>query len=225
MVIDGKRVWQRAPTDGLSPGGICYKGTHKNAWGGFTCPPQYTCGSYLDHGMPLDEDGVQFNSQLFYDVAIWRNFGSSLLAVFQIVTTDTWGNHMYNLISSSNFLTPVLFCLLINFVGTYYLMNLMIVVIMESYIECNEIYAKDDIDLQESQIAEVEDSLPALYSEYLSLLKQFVSQDNYLQTMVLAFTQSEPEGKETLLKTTEEPRKQGGILVTSMHEPEIEDRL
>jgi hypothetical protein len=48
---------------------------------------------------------------------------------------------MYNLINSSNFVTPVLFCFFIHMVGTYYLMNLMVVVIMESYIESNEIYA------------------------------------------------------------------------------------
>lgn len=82
VMIGGKRVWQRAPTEDLSPGGICYKGKHRFTFGGFTCPPQYTCGSYLDYGMPLEDDGVQYSAQLFYDVASWKHFGSSLLAVF-----------------------------------------------------------------------------------------------------------------------------------------------
>lgn len=72
---------------------------------------------------------------------IWKHFGGSLLAVFQIITADSWGNHMYNLINSSHFLLPVVFCFLIHMVGTYYLMNLMLVVIIESYITSKEDYA------------------------------------------------------------------------------------
>ena len=48
---------------------------------------------------------------------------------------------MYNLINSSHFLLPVVFCFLIHMVGTYYLMNLMLVVIIESYITSKEDYA------------------------------------------------------------------------------------
>jgi hypothetical protein len=48
MNIDGRLVWERAPTEGLSPGGICSKDTSFYAWGGFICPHPYTCGSNLD---------------------------------------------------------------------------------------------------------------------------------------------------------------------------------
>jgi hypothetical protein len=51
-------IWERAPTEDLSPGGICTKTKTWYAVGGFTCPEPYTCGSYLDYKMPLEEDGV-----------------------------------------------------------------------------------------------------------------------------------------------------------------------
>lgn len=57
VVIDGKVAWPRAPTEGLSPGGICVKS--KLRMGGYQCPPEYTCGNYLDYGLPLEEDYVQ----------------------------------------------------------------------------------------------------------------------------------------------------------------------
>jgi len=53
---------------------------------------------------------------------------------------------MYNLINSSNFFLPFLFCFVIHMVGTYYLMNLMLVVIIESYIQSNEDYADYEMD-------------------------------------------------------------------------------
>lgn len=59
IVQDGKVVWPRAPTEGLSPGGICVKS--KLRLGGYHCPPEYTCGNYLDYGLPLEEDYVQYN--------------------------------------------------------------------------------------------------------------------------------------------------------------------
>ena len=79
---------------------------------------------------------------------IWKHFGGSLLSVFQIITAVDWGNHMYNLINSSNFLLPVVFCFFIHMVGTYYLMNLLLVIIIESYIQSKEDYADKEMDTQ-----------------------------------------------------------------------------
>ena len=61
VMIDGKRVWERADTSDLSPGGICSKAAG-SLIGGFKCPSEYTCGSYLDFGMSLEDDGLQFSS-------------------------------------------------------------------------------------------------------------------------------------------------------------------
>ena len=133
--VNGRLVWERAPTEGLSPGGICSKQTSFYSLGGFNCPPPYTCGSYLDFGLPLEEDGVNDSAQLYFNIAIWRDFLSSSLAVFQIVSADTWSDHLFNMINSTEFLIPIVYVFCIHMLGTYYLMNLLLVVIMENYIE------------------------------------------------------------------------------------------
>lgn len=94
------------------------------------------------------DDLNEFSPQLYFNVFIWKHFGGSLLSVFQIVTAESWGNHMYNLINSSNFFLPFLFCFVIHMFGTYYLMNLMLVVIIESYIQSTEDYADYEMDTQ-----------------------------------------------------------------------------
>lgn len=173
MEVDGKKVWERAPTDGLSPGGICSK--ERFSLGGFKCPAPYTCGSYPEYGLALEEDGVQFSAQLYYNVAIFKNFGGSLLTIFQLATADTWGNHMYNLINSSNFIFPVVFCFAIQMLGTYYIMNLVLVIIMESYIENKEVYAQDDIKRQEEQSEKHEAKMPSSYKRTVQSLTDFVN--------------------------------------------------
>jgi voltage-gated sodium channel type XI alpha len=154
--VDGKLVWERAPTEGLSPGGICSMDFSFYAFGGYHCPEQYTCGTFIDYRMPLEEDGVGNNAQLYYDIASWKNFGSSFVAVFQILSADTWSNHLYNMINSTDFLLPVFFVFCIHMLGTYFIMHLTMVVIMDSYVEAEEAYAQDEINLQKSMIIELE---------------------------------------------------------------------
>lgn len=48
------RFWERAPVDGLSPGGICTK--TKGNFGGFHCPADLTCGNNLDFGLPIEDE-------------------------------------------------------------------------------------------------------------------------------------------------------------------------
>jgi hypothetical protein len=61
------------------------------------------------------------------------------------VSTDTWTAHLKNMINSTEFLIPIAYVFCIHMLGTYYFMNLLLVVIMESYIEQEEIYAHDEI--------------------------------------------------------------------------------
>jgi len=124
----------------LTNSGIC---TKNKAWytvGGFKCPEPYTCGSYLDYNLPLKDDVIATNIWLNYDIAIWKNIGSSLMAVFQMVSQDTWSMQMYNLINATEFFLPVIFSITLNMMGSYFLMNLMLAVIMDEYIKSEQEY-------------------------------------------------------------------------------------
>lgn len=46
----------------------------------------------------------------------------------------------------------MVFCFLTHMIGTYYLMNLMLVIIIESYIKSKEDYSETDIEASKSSI-------------------------------------------------------------------------
>lgn len=50
------------------------------------------------------------------------------------------------MINSTECVIPIVYVFCIHMFGTYYLINLLLVVIMENYIEQEEIYASDDIE-------------------------------------------------------------------------------
>ena len=62
------------------------------------------------------------------------------MAVFQIVTQDNWSMNLHNLISATEFIFPVAFMFTINMMGSYFLMNLMLAVIMHEYIKSEQAY-------------------------------------------------------------------------------------
>jgi hypothetical protein len=76
--------------------------------------------------------------------------------VFQIVSADTWTDHLHKMINSTECVIPIVYVFCIHMLGTYYLMNLLLVVIMENYIEQEEIYACDEIERQIYQIKKLE---------------------------------------------------------------------
>jgi hypothetical protein len=104
------------------------------------CPADFdidsTCGSPTDFHLSFEDDGIHLNEAIQYGIGSFDNFGQSSLAVFQIITLDNWSNIMYNLASQQ--ICPIfaeLFCIVLVFMGSFFLLNLMLAVVMESYIQ------------------------------------------------------------------------------------------
>ena len=68
----------------------------------------------------------------------------------------------------------------IHMIGTYYIMNLMLVMLMESYIEKSEIHALDDINDREKETKKFEASkMPNGYRDQVSYLLNFVTNPGF----------------------------------------------
>ena len=100
---------------------------------------------------------------MYFNEAGWQTFWTSITAVFQIATTDNWSDHLYNMINATEVGIPILFVFCIHMLGTYYIMQLTMIVIMENYIEAEEVYALDEIALQQKEIKLMEQSLSPRY--------------------------------------------------------------
>jgi hypothetical protein len=90
----------------------------------------------LDHFLSLDDDHLDSNTGIQYGIGSFDNIGQSLLAVFQIITLDSWSVVAYNLADyHAAPVLPILFCVILIFMGSFFLLNLFLAVVMESYME------------------------------------------------------------------------------------------
>jgi hypothetical protein len=107
------------------------------------CPNNFDvesiCGSEIDMGMDPKHDGYYYDEDIQFGIGSFDSFIQAFLAVFQIITLDNWQTIMYNLQKTvtAPFL-PAVFCLILIFMGAFFLLNLMLAVVMDSYLT-NEI--------------------------------------------------------------------------------------
>ena len=111
------------------------------------CPSGSACGSPLDHKLSLVDDGILSNSGIQYGISSFDNMGQAFIAVFQIITNDSWSVILYNLQRWYSIpAIPAVYCLTLIFMGTFFLLNLMLAVVMESYMESEILTAKEFAD-------------------------------------------------------------------------------
>ena len=75
----------------------------------------------------------------------------AILTVFQIITLDNWSQMMYNMAYNDSFWLASLFCSAIVFIGSFFMLNLMLAVIMDSYDQCQNSL---DVELKATMEAE-----------------------------------------------------------------------
>ena len=80
--LPGATVWERSP---LAVEIVCSVEGGSNEYdtiNGYKCPAGTYCGSPIDYGLSLDDDGIPFNANLQFGWGSFRNFFDAILAVF-----------------------------------------------------------------------------------------------------------------------------------------------
>jgi len=54
------------------------------------------CGSPLEYGISLEEDGVFQDEAIQYGIGGFDDMGQAMIAVIQILTVEDWSTIMYN---------------------------------------------------------------------------------------------------------------------------------
>ncbi len=81
-----------------------------------------------------------------YGITNFDNIGRSLLTVFQIITQDTWYQYMCNLMDIDIPLFGALYSILMIIIGQFFLMNLILAVIIFSFIKSQKENLKADLE-------------------------------------------------------------------------------
>lgn len=59
--------------------------------GNYKCPGNLICGNPIDYpGYNIEHEGLDSRGYINFDITNFDNIGTSLLTVFQIITSDTW---------------------------------------------------------------------------------------------------------------------------------------
>lgn len=76
------------------------------------------------------------NEHILFDLINFNNLGKSLLSVFQVISLENWTDGMmYNFMDADNTYISALFFVLLVMFGSFFLMNLVLAQIIESYSE------------------------------------------------------------------------------------------
>ena len=136
--IPGELVWEKSP---LATENVCARSGGSNSFfsvSGYQCPEGTYCGSPIQddykYGLTLEDDGIYTNANYQFGRANFSNIFDSILAVFQIITNDGWTLIIYNLMNTEGFLLPAFYGVFLIMIGSWFLINLMLAVIMGEYI-------------------------------------------------------------------------------------------
>lgn len=84
--------------------------------------------------MPLEIDEVQKWDFIRYGILHFDNVGMASLSIFRVITLEGWTGVMYNYLDSTGMIAGLFFPMLV-VIGSFFLLNLFLAVIMETFSE------------------------------------------------------------------------------------------
>jgi hypothetical protein len=129
----------------------------------YMCPAGLTCGSpshssSLPKPMKLDYELIaplmvtedrSNDENIAYDLSNFNNLIWSMVTIFVMITLEGWTGLMYNLSDASMAWMSIAFCILLVVVGSFFLLNVILAVIMDSFDRVDKMH--DAIEAQKKQ--------------------------------------------------------------------------
>jgi hypothetical protein len=113
------------------------------------------CGASLDYGVlagaPGFIDGADGEEFIFFDIVNFNDVFIGLASIFLVLTLEGWTTMMYNYMDSSSAPFSIFFFVTLVIFGSFFTLNLLLAVIMESFAEQQ---AKKEKQLQDHKLAD-----------------------------------------------------------------------
>lgn len=123
----------------------------KSGNGKFKCPSGRYCGNPADFGIPLENEGAINKAYMYYGIHNFDDFPNAMQVVFQMVTAENWSNYMFNLMDLDNSVFAAIYSITIVVIGSFFLMNLILAVIIQAFINITRKDLEEDINLLEQE--------------------------------------------------------------------------
>ena len=109
-------------------------------WGGYQVwnENQYW-GNPLEYNFSLENDDIINNPTINYGITSLDNLFDAMITIFQVLTKEGWSEIMYMLDDTSGSFMTAPFLIFLVIIGSFFLLNLILAVIMRVFTQNNEI--------------------------------------------------------------------------------------
>jgi hypothetical protein len=146
--------------------------------GAFTCPRNKLpgnegkefCGSIRPDWptIPFDSEDTINQELIMYGIIHFDDLITGIIAIFQMITLEGWTTIMYNMGDATQTWMAVCFCVLLVIIGSFFLLNVVLAVIMDAFDDVDknhaieeERQAKEILELKELyEIVDTEEDVP-----------------------------------------------------------------
>ena len=105
----------------------------KTGEGNYMCPKHEFCGAPTSKNMTLKDDGVYNSENVNFGIIHFDDIVYAMITIIQLITLEGWSGMMYNLQDASQPWMAILFCILLVIVGSWFLLNVILAVIMQAF--------------------------------------------------------------------------------------------
>lgn len=93
----------------------------------------------MQYNFPLEYDDVINNPTINYGITSFDNLFDAMVTIFQVLTKEGWSEIMYMLDDTSGTFMTAPFLVFLVMIGSFFLLNLILAVIMRVFTQNNEI--------------------------------------------------------------------------------------
>lgn len=104
----------------------------------YECQTGTYCGAPHEYGLLLESENLTSDSTIKFGFLHFDDIGIGILSIFRVVTLEGWSQVMYNYMDSTGLFSSLYFPLVV-LLGSFFLLNLFLAVIMETFSEMSEI--------------------------------------------------------------------------------------
>ena len=94
----------------------------------------------------METENVENDELIVYNVANFNMIFWSMGTIFVMITLEGWSSLMYNLSDASMSYMAVIYCILLVVIGSFFLLNVILAVIMEAFEKENNPIAQKMIE-------------------------------------------------------------------------------
>jgi Ion transport protein len=99
--------------------------------------PGTYCHALKERKIPLEYDQVDDWDSIQYGYFQFDNIGAAILSIFRVITLEGWTLFMYNYMDTSGPISAIYFPIVV-VVGSFFMLQLFLAVIMETFSETSE---------------------------------------------------------------------------------------